>query len=483
MRRKIALVVVGVLLFTVFVRAQKKEVLPNIILILMDDMGYGDLTCYGALDIYTPHIDQLASEGIRFTNFLSAQAVCSASRAAILTGCYPNRVSISGALLPNSKVGLDQSEVTIADMLKQKKYATAIYGKWHLGDAKEFLPLQQGFDEYLGLPYSNDMWPVEYDGTAAKESSRKFKYPILPLIQNNDKIAEIRTLEDQSTLTGRYTDAAISFIKKNKKNPFFIYLPNSMPHVPINASKAFRGTSKQGMYGDVIQEVDAAIGRILNTLKEQGLEDNTLVIFTSDNGPWLNWGNHAGSAGGFREGKGTSFEGGQRVPCLIRWKNRIPANKVCNQLISAIDILPTIASICKTKLPDNKIDGVSLLPILKGDMMASPRKNFLYYYKKNSLEAVRRDNWKLVFAHTSRSYLHQLPGKDGFPGISLENVEMPYALYDLRRDPSEAYDVQDANPAIVKELNDLAAEARKDLGDDLQNKIGNNVRPAGKLTR
>ena len=462
--------------------SQTKEQTPNIVLVLMDDLGYGDLSCYGALDFRTPNIDQIALDGIRFTNYLTPQAVCSASRAALLTGCYANRVGMAGALGPRSETGLAHSEVTIAEMMKQKNYATAIIGKWHLGDNQTFLPLSQGFDEYLGIPYSNDMWPMDYDGAAAKPENYKSKHPILPLIKDNDKIAEIKTLEDQSTLTGIYTDAAISFIKRNKNKPFFLYLAHSMPHVPINASKKFRGTSKQGLFGDVIQEIDDGIGRIMETLKSNGLDKNTIVIFTSDNGPWLNYGNHAGNPGGFREGKGTTYEGGHRVPFIVRWKGNIPSGQICNQLVSAIDIMPSIASICKLQLPENKIDGVSLVSIFKGDMNATPRKNFLYYYRKNSLEAVRRDNWKLVFEHPSRSYLDQAPGKDGYPGNTPENVMMPYALYDLRRDPSEAYDVKDQNPLIVSELNKLAEEARKDLGDDIQNRKGEQVRPVGKLT-
>jgi len=469
------------LLISVTGIAQQKSSTPNIVLIFMDDMGYGDLSCYGALDINTPNIDQLASEGIRFTNFLSSQAVCSASRASIMTGCYANRVGISGALFPGSKVGLASNEMTMAELLKQKNYATAIYGKWHLGDAKQFLPLQQGFDEYLGIPYSNDMWPVNYDGTPADSTSSKSKLPQLPLIKNNDKWLEIKTLEDQSTLTERYTTAAEAFIKKNKNKPFFLYLPHSMPHVPINASPAFRGKSKQGLYGDVIQEIDASVGRILKTIKENGLDNNTLVIFTSDNGPWINYGNHAGSTGGLREGKGTSFEGGQRVPGIIRWKGTIQPNIVSNQLASTIDLFPTIAAITKTSLPNKKIDGVSILPILQGDKNATPRKTFLYYYRKNSLEAVRIDNWKLVFAHPSRSYLNQLPGMNGYPGKAPEDVAMPLALYDLRRDPAENYDIKDMHPDIVKKLQALAEEARADLGDDLQKRTGANNRAVGKV--
>jgi len=219
----------------------------------------------------------------------------------------------------------------------------------------------------------------------------------------------------------------------------------------------------------------------MKTLKEQGLEKNTMVIFTSDNGPWFNYGNHAGSNGGFREGKGTTFEGGHRVPFIVRWKGAIQGGQTCNQLVSAIDILPTISELCELQLPKNKIDGVSLSSIFRGDMNASPRKNFLYYYRKNSLEAVRRDNWKLVFEHPSRSYLNQVPGKDGFPGNAPEDILMPLALYDLRRDPAEVYDVKDQYPEIVNELNKLAEEARKELGDDLQNRVGEKVRPIGRV--
>jgi arylsulfatase len=456
---------------------------PNIILIFMDDMGYGDLSCYGALDVQTPNLDRLASEGIRYTNFLSSQAVCSASRASLMTGCYANRVGISGALFPNSQIGISKDEMTIAELLKQKSYATAIFGKWHLGDSKEFLPLQHGFDEYFGIPYSNDMWPFDYGGSPAKPGSNKAQFPPLYWIKNEEKVKEIKTLEDQSLITSTITDQAISFIKKNKTKPFFAYIPSPMPHVPINASKDFRGKSNQGLYGDVIQEIDYSVGRIMQTLKEEGLDKNTLVIFTSDNGPWLNFGNHAGSAGGFREGKGTSFEGGQRVPCIMRWTGTIKPGMVCNQLSSTIDVLPTVASLTGTILPTHKIDGVDLSPLIKGDMTASPRKNFLYYYRKNSLEAVRIDNWKLVFEHPSRSYVNQAPGKDGFPGKSPENVVMPMALYDLRRDPGEVYDVKEFNPKIVQELLQLADEARKDLGDELQNKVGANTRMPGNIVK
>ena len=289
MIRKIKILLIALLIFTLNQSSTLVKPLaptgPNIILIFMDDLGYGDLSCYGALDIHTPNIDRLASEGIRFTNFLSAQAVCSASRAAILTGCYPNRVGISGALFPASPIGLAIEEMTIADLLKQKDYATGIFGKWHLGDSPEFLPLNQGFDEYLGIPYSNDMWPVNYDGQPSKSGTNKNRFPPLPFIRNSTPVDTISTLEDQALITSRLTDEAISFIHRNKKKSFFAYIPHPMPHVPINASAAFRGKSKQGLYGDVIQELDNHVGRIMDALKKEGLEKNTMIIFTSDNGP------------------------------------------------------------------------------------------------------------------------------------------------------------------------------------------------------
>lgn len=476
--------VVGISAFTIFsTEKAPKATPPNIILIFMDDLGYGDLSCYGALQYRTPQLDKLAGEGVRFTNFLAAQAVCSASRAALMTGCYPNRVGISGALFPNAKVGLNPDETTIAELLKEKGYATGMFGKWHLGDKPEFLPTKQGFDEYVGLPYSNDMWPVHYDGKpiANESDNRKKSFPYLPLLRNNDTIQEIKTLDDQAKLTGIYTERAVNFIKKNKKGPFFIYLPHSMPHVPIAASAKFKGKSNQGTYGDVLLEIDWSVGEIMKALKENGLDKNTMVIFTSDNGPWLNYGNHAGSSGGLREGKGNSFEGGQRVPCIVRWKGVTPEGVVCNKLTSTIDLLPTIANICGAKLPAKKIDGVDILPLLKGNMDATPRKYFYYYYRRNNLEAVRRDDWKLVLPHEGRTYEGQQPGNDGFPGKAPENHPFPLALYDLRRDPSERYDVKELYPEIVTELQKVADEARDDLGDDLTKREGKNVRPSGRV--
>lgn len=454
---------------------------PNIVLIFADDMGYGDLGSYGATQYKTPNLDKMASEGLRFTNFYVSQAVCSASRAALLTGCYANRVSILGALMPNSRIGLNLSEETIAEVLKKRGYKTGIFGKWHLGDHKQFLPLQQGFDEYLGLPYSNDMWSMNYDGTKAtpETNARKAGFPPLALIEGNDKVREINTMEDQAELTTIYTQRAVQFIQKNKNNPFFLYVPQSMPHVPLAASSKFKGKSNQGVYGDVLMEMDWSVGQILQALEKNGLTKNTLVIFTSDNGPWINFGNHAGSAGGLREGKGTSWEGGQRVPCIMKWPGTIKAGNISNNLASTIDILPTLAKISGAPLPEKKIDGVNILSLIKGDPAAAPRKIFYYYYGR-SLEGVRENEWKLVLPHDHRSYEGSMPGHNGLPG-STSIKKTGYALYDMRRDPGERYDVKEMHPAIVADLNQLAAIARKDLGDDIFNLVGENVREPGKV--
>ena len=456
---------------------------PNIVLIFIDDMGYGDLACFGATQYQTPNLDRMASQGMCFTNFYVAQAVCSASRAALMTGCYSNRVGISGALNPKAEIGLNPNEETIAEVLKKKGYKTAAIGKWHLGHHKQFLPLQQGFDEYLGLPYSNDMWPVYYDGTRniPEAYKRKLGYPELPLIRNNEKIKELKTLEDQSELTSLYTETAVDFINRNKKNPFFLYMAHSMVHVPLAVSDKFKGKSKQGMYGDVVMEVDWSVGQIMEALKNNGLTDKTLVIFTSDNGPWLNFGNHAGSTAGLREGKGTSFEGGQRVPCVMKWPTVIPEGNICNKMASTIDILPTLANITGAPLPEKKIDGVNILPLMKGDADANPRKYFYYYYQRNSLEAVRMGNWKLILPHEHRSYLGVMPGNDGYPGKTTK-AETGLELYDMRRDAGERYDVKELYPDVVSEIMKLVEQAREDLGDELTNNPGKNRREPGRVS-
>ncbi len=451
--------------------AEKNEH-PNFIIIYLDDMGFGDIGQTGAIGYQTPNIDRMAKEGVFFSHYYSPQAVCSASRIGLLTGCYPNRVGFSGAIDHSAKHGINPEEETIAEVLKKKGYATAAFGKWHLGHLQPFLPKQNGFDEYFGIPYSNDMWPFHPSG--------KNYYPPLPLIEGNETIA---TNTDQSQFTTQFTERTIQFIEKNRKNPFFIYLAHPMPHVPLAVSDKFKGKSQQGLYGDVIMEIDWSVGQILATLDRLKLSENTLVIFTSDNGPWLNYGNHAGSTGGLREGKGTSFEGGQRVPCVMRWKGHLADGTVCNKMVAGMDILPTLAHITGAPLPEKKIDGVNILPLMQGDKNANPRTSMLYYYRRNSLEAVSNGKFKLVFAHPGRTYEGFAPGKDGQPGGANENFEFGKALYDLRRDPGERYNVLESYPEVVKELEKIADEAREDLGDDLTKNQGKNRREPGRITQ
>src|SRR5262245_36206384 len=312
--------------------------LPNFVIIFADDMGYADVSPYGG-KTPTPNLARMAREGVRFTDFYVAQPVCSASRAALLTGCYPNRIGILGALNPYSKEGIHSDEQTLAEVLKTRGYATAIYGKWHLGYQPQFLPTRHGFDDYFGLPYSNDMWPNHPAPTRP--------YPPLPLIEG-ERTTE--TNPDQTQLTTWYTQRAVRFIEKNRNQPFFLYVPHNMPHVPLFVSIKHKGQSNAGLYGDVIQELDWSVGEILNTLKKNGLDERTLVIFASDNGPWLLYGDHAGSAGPFREGKATTFEGGVRVPCIMRWPTQIPHNQIVRELAATID-LPTLATLAGARLP------------------------------------------------------------------------------------------------------------------------------------
>ena len=458
-----------------------KQKEPNIVIVLLDDMGYGDIESFGAINYSTPNINRLADDGMLFTSFYSAQAVCSASRAGLLTGTYPNRIGIHGALSPGSKIGLNTNEKTIAEVLKEKNYKTAVIGKWHLGHQKEFLPLNHGFDYYYGIPYSNDMWPVDFDGNQIIDTNnwKKKYYPQLPIIENFNKVAEVKTLDDQAELTTLYTEKSVEFINKNVNSPFFLYLPHSMPHVPIAASNKFKGKSKQGLYGDVIMELDWSLGEIIKALEKNDIIENTIIIFTSDNGPWLNFGNHAGNTGGLREGKGTVFEGGQRVPTIVSWPRIIKKSTISNSLVSSIDILPTIAEIVNGKLPDHTIDGVSILSTLKGHE-TSPRDHFFYYYKTNRLEAVRKDHWKLILPHNSRSYENVIPGMDGHGG-KYARLVVDYSLYNLRRDPGERYNVIEKYPEITQVLKDLAEKARDDMGDNATERQGKNTREPGRV--
>ncbi len=437
---------------------------PNFVVVFIDDMGYGDIGTQGATGWTTPNLDKMAAEGMRFTNFYSAQPVCSASRAGLLTGCYPNRIGISGALFPQDTVGINSNETTIAEMLKEKGYTTAIFGKWHLGCLEQFLPLQNGFDEYLGLPYSNDMWPVHVDGTHYQPGEGRDNYPELPLIEGNQTKELISDLKGQDKLTTLYTEKAVDFINRNADKPFFLYVPHSMGHIPLGVSDKFRGKSEQGFYGDVMMEIDWSVGEIENALEANGISENTIFIFTTDNGPWLNFGNHAGSAGGLREGKTTSWEGGQRVPFIIKWPGKTPAGTICNKLGCAVDILPSFAKIAGASLPPLKIDGVDITELWKGNNDAEPRDNILFYYGKNNLNGVRKGNWKLVLPHTWQSYNTE-PGKDGYGGkrISMK-VEKP-ELYNMMRDPGEQFNVIDYYPEKAAEIMQLVEAAREELGD------------------
>lgn len=440
----------------------------NFIVINLDDAGYGDFSYNGALGYNTPNIDRMAAEGMRFTHFLSAQPISGASRAGLMTGCYPNRIGFSGAPGPNSPYGIHPDEMTMAELVKQKGYSTAIFGKWHLGDARQFLPLQNGFDEYYGLPYSNDMWPFH----------PQWRFPDLPTIDGNEVVGYNT---DQARFTTDYTERAVKFIRKNKKKPFLLYVAHSMPHVPLAVSDKFKGKSELGLYGDVMMELDWSVGEILKTLREEGLEENTLVVLTSDNGPWANYGNHAGSTGGLREAKATTFDGGHRVPCVMYWKGHIRPGTTCNNLASNIDLFPTIADISGAPLPKHKIDGVSLLPLIREEEGANPRSSFVYYYNENDLEAVTDGRFKLIFPHKHTTYGAYVAGNDGQPGQLTSREIFKTELYDLRRDPGERYDVISQYPEKAMELMKMAEVMRQDLGDKLTNCQPVGHRPHGRV--
>lgn len=437
---------------------------PNVVLIFCDDLGYADIGPFGS-KTPTPNLDRLAREGMRFTDFYVPQAVCSASRAALMTGCYPNRVGIQGALGPKMKMGINPEETTMAEMFKGLGYATAIFGKWHLGDAPAFLPTRHGFDQWLGLPYSNDMWPHHPATT---------NYPPLPLFEN-ERVVEM--MPDQTQLTTRYTERATRFIDENKERPFFLYVPHSMPHVPLFVSDRFKGKSGRGLYGDVIMEIDWSVGEILKALQRHRLEDNTIVIFTSDNGPWLLYGDHAGNAGPLREGKATAFDGGVRVPCLMRWPGKIPAGHSTSELATTMDLLPTLARLCGGAAPTNRIiDGRNISPLLLGQAGARSPHETLFIYWGAALHAVRSGQWKLHFAHDYTK--PQPPGGNGKPG-KYQNLRTGLELYDLSADSSETNNVASAHPEVVARLQKLAERCRTDLGDARTQRKGANVRPAG----
>jgi arylsulfatase A-like enzyme len=427
--------------------AQAADSKPNFIVIFTDDQGYGDVGCFGSTTIRTPHLDRMAKEGRKFTSFMVASSVCSPSRAALMTGCYPKRVGMhQGVLFPGSTTGLNPNEHTIADHLKQQGYTTACFGKWHLGHHPEVLPTSNGFDTYFGIPYSNDMNHPKNEGKPKgghqgmdelwedpESTLTKWNTPLF----ENDKIVELPV--DQRTITRRCTDRAVSFIEQNRERPFFVYLPYSMPHIPLYVPDDIRDPDPKRAYINTIEHVDSEIGRLFESLRRHKLAENTYVIFATDNGPWLPFKHHGGSAGPLRDGKMSTFEGGQRVPCIMWAPGRIPAETVCDSLASSIDLLPTIAALTNTPLPDARtIDGVDISSLLFGGG-TSPREEFLYFNNGGLLEGIRIGNWKLLMKQPKGK-------KDG------DLAKSEVMLFDLAEDIGERSDRAAANPEIVERM-------------------------------
>ncbi len=453
--------------------AEVPSATPNVVIVFVDDMGYADIGSYGATAYTTPHLDRMAREGVRFTDFYVSQAVCSASRAALLTGTYSNRIGIHGALGPSAKHGIHEDEVTLGELFKSKGYATAIYGKWHLGHHPEFLPTRHGFDDYYGIPYSNDMWPYHPENPEA--------WGDLPTFEG-EEIIGYNT--DQTRFTTDFTNRAVAFIEQSiaQGTPFFVYLAHPMPHVPLFVSSEREGHSGAGLYGDVIKEIDWSVGQVLEAVQKAGLDDETLVIFTSDNGPWLSYGNHAGSAGPLREGKGTAWEGGVRVPFIARWPGRIPEGLEVSTPAMTIDLFPTLAERIEAALPDHPIDGKSIWPLLTGESTTSPHGAYFFYYRQNELHALRSGKWKLQLPHTYRSMVGREPGKDGIPGKYDYSAETGLALYDLDTDIGEVNDLSEQHPEVVERLMQMVEAKRAELGDKLTGVTGTGVREPGRIS-
>lgn len=434
---------------------------PNLVIILIDDMGYGDIHPFGSQLNRTPNLDRMAAEGIKMTSFYGAP-VCTPSRAQMLTGCYANRVSLPDVIFPASPIGLSPAEHTIADLLKAQGYATMAIGKWHVGDQPEFFPTSHGFDHFFGLPYSNDMLP--HTNSAGKVSG----YPPLPLLLDKNVV---EAPVDQDTLTARYTDQAVKFITNNRDHPFFLYLAHTAVHVPLHPGAAFRGKSRNGLYGDWVEEVDWSVGRVLETLKQLKLDDNTLVLFTSDNGPWILKGKDGGVAGPLRGGKATTWEGGMREPTIARWPGKIPANTTCDATASEMDVLPTFVKLAGGEVPtDRKIDGLDIWPLLSGQSQTSPHEA-LYYFNSTKLEAVRSGPWKLAIAS-------QGTGKGKNSGSPTPATFNKPRLYNLDDDIGEQTNVALQHPEVVARLQDLIRQMDGDLG---RNSKGPGVRPPGRV--
>lgn len=466
----------GMLLVSGQAEADSASKPPNIVVIFIDDMGYADIGPFDGNPALTPHLNQIAAEGRKFTSFYVSQAVCSASRASLLTGCYNVRLGILGALGPNSTQGIHTDELTLGEVCQQKGYATACFGKWHLGHHRQFLPQQNGFDEYFGLPYSNDMWPFHPEVRHLPMEQRLKHWPNLPLIDGNEIVTSEVTDVEQTQLTTWYTERAVSFIDRNAEKPFFLYVPHSMVHVPLYVSERFKGKSGAGLFGDVVMEVDWSVGQIMEALKRNNLDENTLVIFTSDNGPWLSYGEHAGSAGNLREGKGTMFEGGCRVPCLMKWPGKIPPGTSCDIPAMTIDVFPTVAKLIGANLPPHTIDGRDIWSLMANEADAKSPQEAYYFYWGNELQAVRSGSWKLHFAHGYRSLNNRPGGKDGVPA-KYESLMIEQSLFNLESDPGETRNVAAQHPEVVQNLIALANKARSELGDGKQK--GSGVRPVG----
>ena len=426
---------------------------PNLVVIFTDDLGYGDLAVYGHPTIHTPHLDRMAAEGVRFTQFYSAASVCTPSRAALMTGRLPVRNGMASderrVLFPDSKLGLPQSEVTIAELLKEEGYATAAVGKWHLGSQPEYLPTEHGFDTYFGIPYSNDMDNVTGKGTHEIAYEPEPEFWDVPILRDT---AEVERPADQYTITKRYTEEAVDFIKAHRDEPFFVYLAHSMPHIPLFVSEEFDGISLNGLYGDVIEEIDWSVGQVLEALREEGLAENTLVVFTSDNGPWLVFDTHGGSAGLLRGGKGMTWEGGMREPAIAWWPGTIAPGQVERHVTSTMDLFPTAAALAGADLPEGRtLDGKNLLPLLKGETDEAVRE-FYFYYRGETLYAVRMGPWKAHFI-TQWAYT-----PDSEPTVH----ETP-ELYHLELDPSERFNVAEEHPEVIRRIREAVERHEAEL--------------------